>query len=82
MWALVVRIFQKGLSPKDPLNVPLTLPQSGTWVVNTLRWNDSIFCVRWAKRTGQSKVSLHRTRRPVGPDVDLTNDVPPYKYSV
>ena len=63
-------------SLKGSLNVPLTLPQSGTWVVSTLRWNASIFCVRWAKLTGQSKLSLHRTRRPVGSDADLTNDIP------
>ena len=62
-------------SLKGPLNVSLTLPQSGTLVGSTLCWIASIFFVRWAKVTGQSKLSLHWSRRPVGPDVSWQQTV-------
>ena len=63
---------------KASLNAyPLLYPSLGPGlVVITLSWNASIFFVRWAKLTGLSKLSLHRTRRPVGPDEDFTNDTP------
>ena len=74
--------YSREVSLKGPLNVPLTLAQSGTGLL--LPYAGMLVFSSSGGRSWrvESKLSLHRTRRPVGSDADFTNDTHQYGVSV